>query len=260
MAVRGICGLLAVTGFVGATACVESRGKASAVVSVAAASSLRELLEAAAVDFERVASNAELEFSFGASSSLARQIEAGADFDVFLSADEVQLERVARHVAPGETATLFLQNRLVLVTSAASEVDSLADLASSSGAVAVGGPEVPAGRYARRWLSQARLLAKLEPRFVLGRSARATASLVASGACPFGFTYATDARAEPTLRVLAGALDGPRTSYLVVPLAREQAVPAAVRRWVAWLAEEPFRERARTHGFLVPAGDEEPAR
>ena len=61
---------------------------------IGAASSLREVLTATAPDFEAAHPGTDVRFSFEASSSIARQIDAGARFDVFLSADEPTIARV----------------------------------------------------------------------------------------------------------------------------------------------------------------------
>ena len=105
--------------------------------------------------------------SFAASSALARQIEAGAPADLFISADEEWMDDVAarRLIAPGDART-FLINSLVLVAPAASkgaeDPPGGAPLARGAGRGPPGhgrhGP-VPAGKYGKEALTAARRLA-----------------------------------------------------------------------------------------------------
>ncbi|HED65005.1 MAG TPA: molybdate ABC transporter substrate-binding protein, partial [Planctomycetes bacterium] len=186
-----------------AAACGRSQDRP--VLKVLAASSLRDLLGGLEGECEREI-DVDLEFSFGASSTLSRRIEAGGGCDVFLSADAQSLDRVLDQLDP-ETRHVFLANRLALVSGPASgeeagRIDDPADLVECVGDIAIGGPTVPAGRYARRWLQGAGLLPRLEPRFQNARSARAALTMVAGGAVPFGFVYSSDARSTATVVLL----------------------------------------------------------
>ena len=221
---------------------------ADTTVSVAAASSLRDVLEQSAPAFEAAHPGLRLEFSFEASSTIARQLEAGAGFDVFLSADPVSVERVASRL-DDETRRVFLSNRMALVSAAGrgEDVGSLEDLATASGRIAVAMPAVPAGRYARELLEGRGLLTELEPRFVQGRSARATLALVVSGAADFGLVYRSDqARAaDVDLRWTAPAGEPP---IAYVAAAVEDADPAA-RAFLDGLPDEAFQAAAEEQGF-----------
>jgi len=221
-------------------------------VVVAAATSLRDLLEETRAEFEAAHPGVALLPSYAASSTHARQIEAGAGFDVFLSADRETVERVAGCLETERT--VFLSNRMALVAAAdrtGASVLSPADIVALEGAIAIAAEPVPAGRYARAWLRRAGLLTRLEPRFVVGRNARATLALVESGAAEFGLVYASDAERAPDVATLwrAEAGDPPRIAY--VAALRDGAAPAA-RAFVLWLEEERFQEAARAFGFLRP--------
>src|SRR5829696_6842071 len=99
--------------------------------TVAAASSLRELLEATRHRFEKQHLGASLAFSFDASSALSRQIEAGSGFEVFLSADRENVERLGDKV-DRERTKAFMSNRLALVARAGLE-EKATDLESLRG-------------------------------------------------------------------------------------------------------------------------------
>lgn len=218
-------------------------------LSVGAASSLRDLLEHAAPDFEAEHPGRTLAFSFEASSTLARQVEAGAPFDVILSADELSLERIASRVDSASTRP-FLANRLALVARAGrgQGVTRPRQLVEHASKIAVAMPAVPAGRYARDWLALHGLLDVLEPRFVLARNVRATLALVASGAVDFGFVYLSDQRTAANVELCWSAAAGepPRIAYVGACVAG--ASPAG-GELLEWLAQVGFQDAAERHGF-----------
>jgi len=230
--------------------CLTTCGTADArtPVDVFAAASLRELLEGQAGSFEARYPGLDLRLAFAASSTHARQIGAGAAFDVFLSADADSVERVAARVAP-ETRTVFLVNRLALV---AGDADGLVrsphDLPAVEGPIAIAAPAVPAGRYARAWLAEAGILEALAPRFVEGRNVRAALAQVATGTTAYGFVYASDARITDRVRLVwqARAGESPRIEYVA---GASLAAGEGARAFLAWLGEPGFREAARVAGF-----------
>src|SRR5688572_22518961 len=146
---RFLLALLLITG------CLERQAPspvdARAPVHVYAAVSLNEALTEIA-DAYQTQSGQEIVFNFGASSLLARQIERGAPADLFLSADEAQMDTV-RAV---ERASV-LSNKLVIVVPAGdgqpvSEPGQLAEPRIAT--IALAEPSsVPAGIYARTWLT-----------------------------------------------------------------------------------------------------------
>lgn len=222
-------------------------------LTVAAASSLRELLEQTAPQYQAAHPGTTVHLSFDASSALSRQIESGAAFDAFLSADAENVERVRGALVAGSIRP-FLSNTLVMV--ARSDMSDPAatpeDLRGRGGKIAVAAPAVPAGKYARAYLTQKGLLADLEPRFVNGDNVRATLSLVESGAADYAFVYATDARiAEDAAQVWqAPAEDDPGIRYVAAAVNGPHA--AAAGAYVAWLNSAEFQQAAAALGFLPP--------
>lgn len=177
---------------------------------VLAAASLQESLEAAAQAWSAKGHPKPI-LSFAATSALARQIEAGAPADLFISADEEWMDTLAGRnlIAPQSRATM-VGNRLVLIASAKSTValdlqhdKSIVPLLGS-GRLAIADPEgVPAGRYAKQALTKLAIWEPVASRIAAGDNVRAALSLVARGEAPLGIVYATDAAAEPKVRVVA---------------------------------------------------------
>ncbi|KUR70618.1 molybdenum ABC transporter substrate-binding protein [Novosphingobium fuchskuhlense] len=193
---------------------------------VLAAASLQEALTAAADSWARKGHSRPV-LSFAASSALARQIEAKAPADLFVSADEEWMDFLAARklLVPGSRAD-FLTNRLVIVAPAASRAGFAMrpgfPLASAlgGGRLAVADPDsVPAGRYAREALTNLKVWQTVQMSLARAENVRAALALVARGAAPLGIVYATDARAEPAVRV-AGWIPAEAHRPITYPLAR----------------------------------------
>lgn len=172
--------------------------RAQGTSRVAAASDLRAVLDGIARDVAQ-RGKAEITVTFGASGNLSRQIEQGAPFELFLSADESYADRL---VAAGMTdgpGAIYAVGRLALIAGKASrvgvdqELKGLAD-AAGKGEVArfaIANPEhAPYGVRAREVLERSVLWDKLRPRLVLGENVAQAAQFVASGAAEAGLIAA----------------------------------------------------------------------
>src|SRR6201996_9431323 len=100
--------------------------QATPPLRVAAAADLQPLLPALLTSYERQTGQ-HVEASFASSATLATQIENGAPFDVFLSADMALPERIAQHgfAAAGATPKPYARGTLVLWTRNQSGLDPL---------------------------------------------------------------------------------------------------------------------------------------
>lgn len=229
-------------------------------VLVFAAASLKGAMDEAASAYA-AGGGGPVRVSYAASSTLARQIEHGAPADVFLSADEDWMDWLQERglVDPGTRRDL-LGNTLVLVAPAAGDTSPL-DLAAGPGPLLarVGeGPfaiamadAVPAGKYAREALSALGAWDRLRARAAEGDSVRAALMLVARGEAPLGVVYATDALAEPRVRVVARvpvALHAPIT----YPVARVAAGGhAGAAGFITWLGSPGAGAIFKRHGFSL---------
>jgi molybdate transport system substrate-binding protein len=153
------------------------------------------------------------------SNTLARQIAQGAPVDVFISADDAQmdvLERAGRLV-PGTRAPL-VGNRLVVIVPANSalQISNAGDLtAAAVKRLAMANPvAVPAGVYTRRWLERLALWKAIEARVIPLPTVRAALAAVREGRADAGVVYATDVRGESGVRV--ALLPDPKEVGLIV--------------------------------------------
>jgi molybdate transport system substrate-binding protein len=149
----------------------------------------------------RAASGTEVVSSFASSSTLAKQIAAGAPADVYISANVSWMDFLEDEAAirPGTRFDL-LGNGLALVTAAGSgfncDPGAGCDLAEALGEarLAVGDPDhVPAGLYAKQALQSLGQWDALEPKLARAADVRAALALVARNETPAGIVYATDA-------------------------------------------------------------------
>jgi molybdate transport system substrate-binding protein len=234
-----------------ALGCGSSKGPAA--VHVFAAASTREALEEIGRQYE-AETGTRVECSLAASSALARQIEQGADADLFLSADERWADYLAERGLAGRRRDL-LANRLVAVVPRDSglKITSLSDLAGDGVkhlALALG--PVPAGRYSREALKKADVWDQVKGRVREGSDVRATLIFVARGEADAGIVYATDAAADPRVRVALEVPEGLHepVRYPLV-LLRAAADKPAARAFYDYLGGEKAAAVFHKAGFLV---------
>lgn len=223
---------------------------------VLAAASLQESLTAAA-DAWAAQGHSRPTISFAASSALARQIEAGAPADLFISADEEWMDYVAlKALLRPATRVSFLTNQLVLIAPRDSRIAlRLAPgvplaRALGDGRLAIADPAaVPAGRYAKAALTSLGAWPSVEPKLARTENVRAALALVERGEAPLGIVYATDARASTKVRVVGqfSAASHPPISYPIALLATAASPDAEPFR--RFLISSPGRAIFRRFGF-----------
>ncbi|MEL7098911.1 MAG: molybdate ABC transporter substrate-binding protein [Pseudomonadota bacterium] len=174
---------------------------------VFAAASLRGVLEAAVIDYDPAP-----RIAYGGSGALAQQIARGAPAELVILASEDWMDWLtAQGLAP--RPVMLLGNRLVLVSRAGPPLqapDAEALLGRlGGGRLAMGQRRaVPAGVYAKAWLEGIGAWSALEPHLAEAQDVRAALAFVSRGAAPVGVVYASDAQAEPGLRVIYEVPEG----------------------------------------------------
>jgi molybdate transport system substrate-binding protein len=228
-------------------------------VTVFAAASLKNAFEDAAAAFT-AETRVPLRFSFAASSQLARQIEQGAPADLFASADQEWMDYLAeRRLIKAETRLPLLGNRLVLVAPADGPDVVALDAAALAAALGDGRlvtgevTSVPVGRYAKAALEKLGLWAQVQPRLAMADNVRAALAFVARGEARLGIVYATDAAAEPKVKVVATF---PAESHpaIVYPVAVTATGRPEAGRFIAFLRGPAAAAIFARHGFSVLPG------
>jgi molybdate transport system substrate-binding protein len=168
-------------------------------ITVSAGASLRDAFGEIGKQYES-RTGSKVNFNFGASGALQKQIESGAPVDVFASAGRPQMDALSSQglIEPG-TQRDFARNVLVLVVPAdtTSGPTSFTDLGGAKVTrIAVGNPKtVPVGQYAQQALTRLGLWQQLQSRLILAEDVRQTLDYVARGEVDAGIVYASDVRA-----------------------------------------------------------------
>jgi molybdate transport system substrate-binding protein len=214
---------------------------------VHAAASLTDALREVAASWRR-AGGGEVAFDFGASSTLARQIQAGAPGDVFFSADEARIDALEARglLQPGTRRRLLSNTLVVMVPKDAPPVDL-----ASVGSLALADPRhVPAGIYARRWLEDIGLWDRLASRIVPADNVRAALAAVESGNADAAIVYRTDAAVARRARIAfeVPAAEGPPIAYAAAVL-RHSRAPVEAARFLDFLQSDSAQRCFARHGF-----------
>ena len=193
--------------------------------------------------------NPEVIFSFDASSRLAKQIEAGAPADLYISADTAWVDDLSGRDLVGARADL-LGNTLVVTTPWLSSrtIEAPADLVGLR--LGLAGESVPAGRYARAALAAE--WPALLPNVVTGDDVRSVLMWVAESEVDAGVVYATDTRVEPRARV---AYTFPKASHPPIVYAgavvTHSAHAAAAAELLAWCQSPVAKSIFTEAGFTA---------
>ncbi|GGA69877.1 molybdate ABC transporter substrate-binding protein [Arenimonas soli] len=234
-------------------------GRAGDELLVFAAASLQEAMDDAGAAWQ-ARSGQRVRVSYAGSAALARQLERGAPVDVFVSADAAWMDYLqARGLVDPASRFDLAGNALVLVAPrdrpaavALEPAALLAALGPRGRLVLADTGSVPAGRYARQSLRTLGLWQALHGRRAETDSVRAALSFVARGEAPLGIVYATDARVEPRVVVVARLPAGSHDAVRY-PVARAGMAPAARSAgFLAFLRGDEMRDALRARGFMVP--------
>ncbi len=229
---------------------------AAQTLTVSAAASLADALRETGRRFEAANPGVTLRWNFAASGVLVQQILQGAPADVFLSADQVTMDRgIAGQAIDATTRRDIARNALVMVAPAGSVAPrTLADLAQADvRRIAIGKPAtVPAGRYARQALEAAQLWAPLQPKLVPADNVRQVLDYVSRGEVEAGFVYGTDAALQrERLRIVLTASGHEPITYPAAAVAGSRH-PALARAFLAHLGTAESRAVFARFGFGAP--------
>lgn len=201
------------------TACQPQQANPTSIL-VFAAASLRDAMEETAAHFQRQ-TGVTVEFNFGGSNMLARQIELSRKADIFLSANLSWVDYLAdKQLLVNNTRQPFLSNSLVFIANSNSqyELASAQDIMNLSFRFfSIGDPKaVPAGSYAKTYLSSMlavqsaqsnqsspqNLWHSLQNKILPAPDVRAATAAVAAMPDVIGMVYKTDALASSKVRIL----------------------------------------------------------
>lgn len=180
-------------------------------------------------------------FNFAGSNVLARQIVNGAPADLFISADDAQMDYAERAGAiDPATRRPVAGNRLAIVvpSDASAAMAGPRDLlAPRIRRIAIGDPAaVPAGKYAKAYLESAGLWDALQPKLLPLANVRAALAAAESGGADAAIVYESDTTTSKsvTLALLVSDDATPPIRYPAAIVSKSRNRPAA-ERFLAYL-------------------------
>ena len=243
-----LLGLVFVTVFVGAARADE--------ILIAAAASLTDVLTKISAAYQSKGQH-KVNFTFGPSSTLGRQIEEGAPADMFFSADLAQMDNLDKNgrLKPGTRKNL-LSNQLVIIVPSDSKlaISSPKDLLNADiKRIALAEPtSVPVGVYSNKYLTDEGLWDQIKPKVVPVQDVRATLASVESGNVEAGFVYKTDAAISKKVKIVYEVpIDkGPKIIYPVAVI-KESKKKDAARDFMNYVLSPAAKDTFKKYGFVV---------
>jgi molybdate transport system substrate-binding protein len=253
--------LVCVAAIVAVLCGASSASRAEDVPIVAAAADLKFSLEEIATRF-RQSTGQDINLVFGSSGTFARQIEQGAPFQLFLSADEDFIFALAEKGLARDRGTLYAIGRIVLFAPAGSPLTGNLTAeglrrALASGRIrhfAIANPEhAPYGRAARQWLEKNGLWEGVQSVLLLGENAAQATQFATAGDSEGGIIPYSLTRVPEVIRLGTSALlsaDDHRP--LRQRMALLKSATATAERFYAYMQQPPAREIMKRYGFVLP--------
>jgi molybdate transport system substrate-binding protein len=221
---------------------------------VLAASNLSAAFDEIGRAYEAANPDVRVEFVFASSGALRAQVEAGTPADVFASASQEDMDRLAQKgLLEASTRRDFAGNRIVLAVPAAGPAIAGPEglKADAVRRVAVGDPShVPAGRYAKEALELAGLWDTLKAKWVLCDSVQQARTLLATGEVDAAFLFRTDALAEKARVRIAWEAPAGIQAKIRFPIAvLEGSRHPAARKFVEFVCAPEGRAILQARGY-----------
>ncbi|MFK4436577.1 molybdate ABC transporter substrate-binding protein [Paenibacillus sp. RC21] len=237
----------------------DSSKKAETVeLTISAAASLTDALKEIQNLYESTHKDVKLNFNFGGSGALEKQIEQGAPSDLFLSASKKNMKSlVDQQLIESDKQKTWLTNELVTVIPAdgTMNIASVTDLTKEVvKKVAIGIPEsVPAGKYAQEALTNTKLWDVLQSRLVQAKDVRQVLQYVETGNADVGFVYKTDALTSQKAKI-AFEMDPKTYSSVEYPIGIVKASKHTqeAEDFYAYLQSQESLNIMAKYGFTIP--------
>jgi molybdate transport system substrate-binding protein len=220
-------------------------------LTVVAASSLTDAFAEIGDAFEAANEGVDLEMSFDGSAKLATAIIEGAPADLFASADEANLTKVADEDLTSGEPVIFATNVLQIVVPEGNPlgIDSLDDLTSADVKLSLCGPEVPCGKYAARAFETAGLDV---PPAGDQENVKGVLTQVQLGEADAGIVYLTDVLAADGVAGIDLADDQQVEATYPASVLAEASNPDAAAAFLAFLSGDEAQSILEDLGFGLP--------
>ncbi len=228
-------------------------------LTISAAASLKDALTDVQSLYLQEKPKTTLTINFAGSGTLQKQIEQGADVDLFFSAAASNMDVLkTKDLLIDSTIRNVLGNKLVLVVPNDSTVPvnssfSVVVTDPSVKKVALGEPKtVPAGKYAENVFTFLNILDKVKEKVVYAQDVRQVLNWVETGNVDAGVVYLTDAKISAAVKVIATASEESHTP-IVYPAALIKSTNnyTASRDFLNFLTSDKAKAVFDKYGFEV---------
>lgn len=225
-------------------------------ITVAAAASLTDAFNETKSLFKDK-EGIDIDFTYGASGTLQKQIEEGAEIDLFVSASKKNMNNLVEgKLIDEDSVEDVVKNSLVLIVPKDSNLikttDDLNKLTKDQ-KIAVGEPEtVPAGQYAKQSLENLELWDSLMDKYVFGKDVRQVLSYVERNEAEAGFVYSSDTIGVDNIKI-AEIIESSNHDPIVYPagVTSESKKKDAAKKFLKYLNTEEAKEILSKYGFIV---------
>lgn len=226
-------------------------------LNVSAAVSMKDALTEIQQNYQQAKPQVKINYNFGASGTLQKQIEQGAPADIFISAAAKQIDGLAaKNLINQQSRLNLVENQLVMIVpkNSALTLQKFEDINNDSiQKFAMGEPEVvPAGQYTRQALSKLGLWDNVKSKAVLAKDVRTVLTYVETGNVDAGFVYRTDAAVSDKVQIVTSAPADTHQPivYPAAVLAGSRQTKAA-QEFLAYLGSPEAKTVFEKYGFVM---------
>lgn len=225
------------------------------VLTISAAASLKDSLEAVKIAYVATKPNTDIIINFGSSGSLQQQIEQGAQVDLFISAAAKQMDALkAKGLIEEGTRKNLLGNSIVLIAPKGSTTVTSFDSLTSNNVkkIALGEPKsVPVGQYGEEALKSIGLLDKITPKAIYAKDVKEVLTWVETGNADAGIVYKTDALGSDKVNIVTEAPSGSYTP-VVYPAAvlKNSKNLSSAKDFINYLYSDAAKPVFEKYGFV----------
>lgn len=225
-------------------------------ITVAAAADLHQALDDVVAAYRHEHPDSRVEVVYGSSGNLSTQIEQGAPFELFFSADSSYPQQLVEHGKASGTPVPYALGHLVM-WSASIDMKGVqvADLAQPRfGRIAIANPQhAPYGKRAEQALRAAGVWDKVQPRLVFGDNIAQTAQFAQSGNAQVGLvaeSLVLGSSVKGSFEPVPPALYDPlKQSFVITQRGANNALAQDFARYVQ---SAPAKAILSRYGFNLP--------
>ena len=257
-----LSGLLVIVMSLAITACGkttdQSQESQKVELTISAAASLKDAMDEINNLYLKENNNVNITYNFGSSGSLQKQIENGAEVDVFISAGKKQMDELEKQSLLLDESTLdLLGNKLVLIVPSDSSLSTNFENLDIDkiDKFAVGEPSsVPVGQYTEEVFNKFNISDKIKSNIVYAKDVKEVLNWVETGNADAGAVYKSDAIVSEKVKEIAQAPEGSH-KQIVYPASviKESKNTKEAKEFLDFLSSEKAKEVFEKYGFIFLA-------